>query len=195
MRKIILTSAVLLSTAIGAATFAYADKAPRGDREARFTSMCTDRTARTAGDLTYLETKLKPTSAQTGDWSAFKDAITSQAKVTEANCLDRAAQMKQRHEMEKEKKERPSIVERQAMMQKMLEAKLSSVKAIQPSLTKLYASLDDSQKKTLDRTAPRILGERHHRSMDNRDNKGHGGRDHKPGHEQRGPMKDAPTQN
>lgn len=187
MRKIILTSAVLLSTAIGAASFAYADKAPRGDHEARFTTMCTDRTARAAGQLTYLETKLKPTSAQTSEWNAFKDAMTAQAKTAEANCLDRAADMKQRHE----KKERPSIVERQAMMEKSLEAKLDGIKATQPALTKLYASLDDSQKQTMDRAARHVFGERHHRSED-RDHKRHGGWDHKARFEHRGDMKNAP---
>lgn len=186
MRKFIVTGAVLLSTAIGAATFAYADKAPRGDREARFTAMCTDRTARAAGELTYLETKLKPTAAQTAEWDAFKDAMTAQAKTAEANCLDRAAQMKERFE----KKERPSIVERQAMMEKALETKLAGIKATQPALTKLYASLDDSQKKTLDRAARHMFGERHRRFAEGREHDG--GWKHKARYERNDDMKKAP---
>lgn len=186
MRKFIVTSAVLLSTAIGAATFAYADKAPSGDREARYTAMCTDRTARAAGELTYLETKLKPTAAQTAEWDAFKDAMTAQAKTAEANCLDRAAQMKQRFE----KKERPSVVERQAMMEKVLEAKLAGIKATQPALTKLYSSLDDSQKQTLDRAARHMFGERHHRFAEGR--KHHDGWKNKARYERNDDMKKAP---
>jgi len=185
MRKIILTGAVLLSTAIGAASFAYADKAPRGDREARFTAMCTDRTARTAGELSYLEAKLKPTSAQAGEWSAFKDAMTAQAKTSEANCLDRAAQMKEHQE----KKERPSVVERQAMMEKSLEAKLDGIKATQPALTNLYAALDDSQKQTLNSAARHMFGEHHHRFAEGRD---HSGWAHKADYQHHSDMKSAP---
>ena len=186
MRKFIVTSAVLLSTAIGAATFAYADKAPSGDREARYTAMCTDRTARAAGELAYLQAKLKPTTAQTAQWDAFKDAMTAQAKTREANCLDRAAQMKERFE----KKERPSVVERQAMMEKSLEAKLAGIKATQPALTKFYASLDDSQKQTRDRAARHMFGERHHRFAEGR--KHHDGWKNKARYERNDDMKKAP---
>jgi hypothetical protein len=63
------------------------------------------------------------------------------------------------------KGERPSIVERQAMMQKGLEAKLASLKATQPALQGLYASLTDEQKQVLDREG----GNRHFASW-----RGHG---------------------
>lgn len=162
MRKIILTGAVLLTTAIGASSFAMADKAaslsPEKMQE-RHASMCSDRSAREIGHLAYLEAKLKPTSAQAAAWTKYRDAISAQAKAAEQNCLSRPARVKG---------ERPSIVERQAMMQKGLEAKLASLKATQPALQSLYATLTDEQKQVLDRQG----GNRHFANW-----RGHGHRD------------------
>jgi hypothetical protein len=145
MRKIILAGAVLLTTAIGASSFAMADKAASPSPEKmqeRHASMCSDRSAREVGHLAYLEAKLKPTSAQTAAWTKYRDAITAQAKTAEQNCLSRPARTKG---------ERPSIIERQAMMEKGLEARLTSLKATQPALQGLYATLTDDQKQVLDR--------------------------------------------
>jgi hypothetical protein len=151
MRKIILAGAVLLTTAVGASSFALADKAaslsPEKMQE-RHASMCSDRSAREVGRLAYLEAKLKPTSAQTSAWTKYRDAMTAQAKTAEQNCLSRPARVKG---------ERPSIVERQAMMEKALEARLASLKATQPALQGLYATLNDDQKQVLDRQG----GKRH----------------------------------
>jgi hypothetical protein len=184
MRKIILTSAVLVTAALGASTFALADKSHDGDRSARFTSMCTDRTAKTTGHLSYLEAKLKPTAAQTKAWDAYKDAVTTQAKSAEAACLDRAANMKQKTKDHK----RPSIVERQARMEKGLEAKLAGLKATQPALTTLYASLTEDQQQMLNR-----YGDMHRKhSAERHGRKHHGGMDHKAGFERHHDHKDAP---
>jgi hypothetical protein len=51
MRKLILTSAVLLTTALGASTIALADKTSDSDHAKRLASMCTDHTAREIGHL------------------------------------------------------------------------------------------------------------------------------------------------
>ncbi len=170
MRKIFLTSAVLMTAALGASTLALADKPHDGDRSARFTSMCTDRAAKTTGHLAYLEAKLQPTKVQTKAWDAYKDAVATQAKSAETACLDRAATMKQRTKDQK----RPSIVDRHAMMEKGLEAKLAGLKATQPALTTLYASLTEDQQQMLnrygnmhrDRSARK--GRKHHRGMDHK---------------------------
>lgn len=168
MRKIILAGAVLLTTAIGASSFAMAaDNAASSSPEKmqqRLTSMCTDRTARATGHLAYLEAKLKPTSAQTAAWTKYRDAVTAQAKTAEQNCLSRPARVKG---------ERPSIVERQAMMEKSLEARLASLKATQPALKDLYGSLNDEQKQVLDKQG----GKRHFANWRGHDR--HGGMDHK----------------
>ena len=167
MRKIILAGAVLLTTAIGASSFAMADKAASSSPEKmqqRLTSMCTDRTARETGHLAYLEAKLKLTSTQTAAWTKYRDAMTAQAKTAEQNCLSRPARVKG---------ERPSIVERQAMMEKGLEARLASLKATQPALQGLYATLNDEQKQIINKQG----GNRHFANWRGHDRRG--GMDHK----------------
>lgn len=172
MRKIILTSAILLTTALGASTFALADKAPKGDRGERMTKMCSDITAREAGHLSYLEAKLKPTSAQTKAWDNYKNVMTAQATAKEKSCLDRAASMKERGK----DKQRPTIIERQDMMEKGLEAKLASLKATKPATAELYAALNDGQKKVMDRQGRKGHGEhgkRHGKFRDGMKHKAH----------------------
>ena len=170
MRKIILTSAVLLTAALGASTFALAEKASGPDREARHASMCSDRSARAVGHLAELEAKLKPTTAQTAAWTAYKNTLTTQAATAEKSCLDRVAARKAAGDTKK----RPTIIERNAMMEKGLEAKLASLKATQPSLTALYATLNDDQKQVMDRQAMR-----HGKFAGRHGGKHHGGMDHK----------------
>jgi hypothetical protein len=184
MRKIILAGAVLLTTAIGASSFAMADKTASASPEQmqqRHASMCSDRTARETGRLAYLEAKLKPTSAQTAAWTKYRDAVAAQAKVAEQNCLARPARTPGG--------ERPSIVERQAMMQKGLEARLASLKATQPALQALYATLNDDQKQVLDRQG--FEGRRHFANW-----RGHGphggGMEHKARFERHHDVKPAP---
>tara|TARA_R110000824_G_scaffold118105_1_gene270302 strand:- start:24153 stop:24716 length:564 start_codon:yes stop_codon:yes gene_type:complete len=170
MRKIILTSAILLTTAIGASSFALADKASGSDREARHAAMCTDRTAHKIGHLSYLEAKLKPTAEQTKAWNAYSNIVTEQAKAGEKSCLERSALRK----TDTKERKRPSIVERQDMMEKRLEAQIAEIKAVKPALADLYASLNDDQKLILDRD---------HRGgkkfAERRGHKRHGGMDHK----------------
>lgn len=174
MRKIILTSAILLTTALGASTFALADKSPSGDRAERMTKMCSDITTREAGHLSDLEAKLKPTSAQTKAWDNYKNVMTVQATAKEKSCLERAAAMKERGK----DKQRPTIVERQAMMEKGLEAKLASLKTIKPATAELYATLNDDQKKVLDRQGRKGHGKRHGKSRDGMKHKAHVERHH-----------------
>ncbi len=186
MRKIILTSAVLLTAAIGASSFALADKASGGDRAERHATMCVDRNARAVGHLAELEAKLKPTSAQTAAWTAYKNTLTDQAAAAEKACLDRVAARKSANKEDRAERKRPTIVERQAMMEKGLEAKLANLKATQPSLVALYATLSDDQKQVMDRSGKR------HGKFAGRHDKHHGGMDHKARFERHHDKADAP---
>ncbi|MES1990898.1 MAG: Spy/CpxP family protein refolding chaperone [Pseudomonadota bacterium] len=154
MRKLILTSAVILSTALGATSFALADKTSGAERHG---DMCTNISARQIGNLAELEAKLKPTAAQTAKWSAYKQIKTDQAAASEKSCTDRVAARK----AYKAENKRPTIIERQAMMEKGLEAKLADLRATTPVLTDLYASLSDEQKQVLDKEGFRHGGEGH----------------------------------
>ncbi|MDO8289143.1 MAG: Spy/CpxP family protein refolding chaperone [Parvibaculum sp.] len=176
MNKLFLTGAVILSTALGVSTFALADKAPHGDRSERHAVSCSDRNAREIGKLAELEAKLKPTAAQTAAWTAYEDTLTAQAAAAEKSCLDRVAARKAAGD----DKKRPTIIERQAMMEQGLETKLSNLKATKPVLTKLYASLSVEQKQVMDKE-----GMRHGR-------KGHGDWKHKAGYKHHGDKPAAP---
>lgn len=182
MRKIILAGAVLLTAVAGASSFALAEKiAPRSPEEMQkhHASMCMDRSARETGHLAYLEAKLKPTSAQTAVWTAYRDAMTAQAKASEKDCLARTKPARG--------EARPSIVERQAMMEKGLEAKLAGLKATQPALQALYATLTDDQKQVLDKQ-----GLEGHHFANWRGHGHHGGMEHKARFERHHDMKPAP---
>jgi len=149
MRNKLLASAaaIVLSGTFAVAAFADTGKPQHMTPEARekmVQSFCADHTARVIGHLAYLDAKLKPTAAQEAAWKSYNDAVTADAKAREKDCLARPA----KHEG------RPSIVERQAMMEKGLEARLASLKATTPALQSLYATLSDDQKAVLDRDHP-----------------------------------------
>ena len=181
MRKTLLAGAAALLISGAFAAGAFADtKAGAGPeaREAKMQSFCTDRAAHVSGHLAYLEAKLKPTAAQQAAWKAYADAVTTAAAQHEKDCLARPA----RHEG------RPSIVERNAMMEKALEAKLASLKATTPALTALYATLSDTQKAVLDRD--HRGGRRHFAEWRGHDR--HDGMMHKARFEHRGDGMQAP---
>lgn len=144
MRKTLLAgaAAILLSGTFAMAALADQKDHPGANRAEMTKNFCTDRSARAIGHLAYLEAKLKPTAAQSAAWTKYKDAVTADAKARESDCLARPV---------KDKKDgRPTILERRAMMEKMLEAKLTSLKATTPALETLYATLSDEQKAVLD---------------------------------------------
>jgi len=178
MKKMHLIGAVAAAAIAGQfamTSLASADPA-KPDRGARFTAMCSDMTARSAAKLTYLETKLAPTAAQKAEWDAYKSAVTGNAKANEEKCLDRVKTFK------KDGK-RPTAIERHAMQEKFLEARLAALKTTEAPLTALYAKLSDEQKLVMDRSE--------------RFGKGHfGKRHHKHGeHGKRDRAKDAPVEN
>lgn len=148
MRKRLLAGAAAILLSGTFAIGAFADAKPQDmsseTRAKMMQSFCTDRTAHAAGRLAYLEAKLKPTAAQQAAWKKYSDAVTADATAREKECLARPAR-------NDGKGERPSIVERQAMMEKGLEARLASLKATTPALQSLYATLSDEQKAVLDR--------------------------------------------
>lgn len=167
-------AALMLTGALGAGSYALAaDKAASMTPEqiqANHVRMCTDRSARTVGHLAYLEAKLKPTAAQQAAWTKYRDAVTADTKVAEQNCLSLPVRSKT--------EARPTIVERRAMMQKMLEARLTSLRATTPALEGLYASLNADQKAVLDREG----GEARHRFERRRDGDRRGGMQDRMGH-------------
>ncbi|MGB5947776.1 MAG: Spy/CpxP family protein refolding chaperone [Parvibaculum sp.] len=139
------TAAILLTGMVAAGAYAAtpAPAAPNAaEMQKKQENRCADRTARMTGRLAYLEAKLKPTAEQRAAWANWRDSVMANAKAREQQCL----QMPARTE-----KKRLSIVERQAMLETTLAARLEALRASRPALEALYKTLDDNQKKILDR--------------------------------------------
>lgn len=114
--------------------------------------MCKDRYARRAGRMAYLEAALSITDAQRGAFDQWRNLELSAAKAHSDACLAHKAPMMDGHQ--------PSIVERQAMMEKRLQDRLAGLQAERPALEALYASLTPEQKKLFDHMGGRF-GHRH----------------------------------
>lgn len=149
MRKKLLASAamVLLPGFATASSFADDPKPSRPNAEELrkiHGEHCLNRSARVAGDVAYLETRLKLTDAQRAAWTKWHDIALANAKSEERQCLAMPPRPAKADGP-------PSIVERRAFMQKMLAAKLETLETSQPALEALYRVLDDDQKDVLDR--------------------------------------------
>lgn len=172
-----------------AAPLAFAQEAPppgphgdKGDMKAMHArhhgEMCDNLYAHAVGKLAELDVKLKLTSIQKPLFERWKNVKLAAVKAHSAKC---AAMTPPDHET--------SILEHRKMKIAMLEAHLSEMKAEQPSLEALVASLDKDQQETLKR-AGREAGEmRMHMMEGMMEHHGHMGVD-KGG--PNGPMHDRP---
>jgi len=87
------------------------------------------------GRIAYLHAELKITEAQMPAWTEFANVVRANAKrIAEAQ---KAPQQ-------------TTTADRLDNQERWLTARLESVKALKPAYAKLYAALDDSQKKTAD---------------------------------------------
>jgi hypothetical protein len=150
LRKILIgtcISGALMAT--GAAYAAGADgphhrhMAGNFDPVAWHKQMCTDRYARNAGRIAYIEAKLSLTGTQRPLFDGWKQAVLGSAKSRESECLARQPKMGERHGH--------NVIERQARMQQRLQHRLADLTAEQPSLKTLYDSLSPEQKQVFDR--------------------------------------------
>src|SRR6266700_693804 len=92
------------------------------------------------GRIAFLRTELKITDAQTGAWNAFADALRTNAKnLGEV----RASMMPQAGASQ-------NLVDRLALQEKWLAARLEGTRAIKSAVTNLVSTFSDEQKKTAD---------------------------------------------
>lgn len=94
---------------------------------------------RVEGRIAFLRTELKITDAQSVAWNAFADALRSNARSlgeVRAAIMNGAAQQ--------------SLVERFALQEKWLAARLEGARAIKSALANLVGVLSDDQKKAAD---------------------------------------------
>jgi hypothetical protein len=96
---------------------------------------------RVEGRIAFLRTELKITEAQTAAWNTFADALRANAKSLGEV---RASMMPQADAAQQ------SLVDRVALQEKWLAARLEGTRAIKSALTNLVGTLSDDQKKAAD---------------------------------------------
>jgi hypothetical protein len=93
------------------------------------------------GRIAFLKTELKITDAQNAAWNAFADALRTNARTlgeVRASMMTQAGDGQQ------------GLVDRLALQEKWLAARLEGTRAIKFALTNLVGTLSDDQKKTAD---------------------------------------------
>jgi hypothetical protein len=114
---------------------------------------CTERYARIAGRLAYLQAKLELTADQRSLWDKWRDAVISGADQQRALCRQSPFR----------RGAHPTIVERQAHFGQITAARAQALQVAQPALEALYQALNPEQREVLDRP---ISGHRHRHDGD-----------------------------
>jgi hypothetical protein len=114
---------------------------------------CTERYARIAGRLAYLEAKLELTADQRPLWDTWRDAVISGADQQRTLCRQSPFRSG----------EHATIVDRQAYFGRITAARAQALQTAQPALEALYQALDPEQREVLDRP---MSGHRHRHDGD-----------------------------
>jgi len=104
------------------------------------------------GRLAFLKTELKITDAQTGAWTSLAQTIRLNGETHNAMHLE---MMKEMHDGDFFKKPLP---ERLVYKETHLESRLQQVKDVREDVEKLYAVLDEDQKKSADEIMLPMMG-------------------------------------
>ena len=118
------------------------------DRAAWHKKVCGEIYAHKAAHLAYLEAKLDLTEQQRPVWTKWKQALLDAATKHRAACLDATP----KGDAE------PTALEREALIEKMLTAKLQTLQATRPALVALYEALTPEQKAVFDHAARHFGG-------------------------------------
>jgi LTXXQ motif family protein len=105
---------------------------------------CLNRFARTAGHLAYTEAKLQLTASQHALWDKWQAAVTAGAEKERDSCLASLPA----------KDARPTALDRDDRLQKMLAMKADNLKTARPALVALYDSLTPEQRAVFDHPRP-----------------------------------------
>jgi len=114
--------------------------AHKGDMAAWHARMCTEHYARRVGMIAYLGAKLDLNDSQRPLFESWKSSVLGSAKDGESACLAHAPDMAHP----------PTLMDREARMHAMLEARLAAMDAQKPALEALYQSLTPEQRMALD---------------------------------------------
>jgi hypothetical protein len=141
--RIGLSAAAALLILVTSGPFALSQVAAGGGAKPEATSgdqhrqrFCSERAARLAGRLAYLEVMLDLTTDQRPLWDKWRDAAMDSAMKVRVACAEAPG---------------PTAVDRAAHLQKVWATMASGMAAAQPALAALYQSLNDDQRRILDR--------------------------------------------
>ncbi len=159
--------AALAAIALVSATAAIAQTAGGGsapapepfeqhDPVARMKSMCIEHFARSAGHLAYLEARLQLTTGQQPQWDKWRQAVAAGSEKERADCLADLPAAGQR----------PTALDRDSHMEKMMATKVATLQASRPALEALYQSLTAEQRLVFDRPMHDKHDGEHHRRME-----------------------------
>jgi hypothetical protein len=152
MTKLTYALCAIIPLAWGAAALAAPPNAPEaappatmaerhhGDMGAWHKDMCTEHYARTASHLAYLQAKLGLSEQQAAAFGKWRQAVLDQSTKERAACL----------EMTPKGNAKPTMLDREAHLEKMLAAKLQSLQATRPALEAVYEGLTAEQKTIFD---------------------------------------------
>ena len=104
---------------------------------------CTERYARKAAHLAYLEAKLNLTDQQKPAWAKWRQTKIDAAEKWRTACLQ--------HDWSKQENE--TALDREARVEKWLTARLQELQASRPALQALYDALSPEQKVVFDQTS------------------------------------------
>jgi hypothetical protein len=118
-----------------------------GDMAAWHKDMCSEHYARTASHLAYLQAKLGLSEQQAVTFGKWRQAMLDQGAKERASCL----------EMAPKGSAKPTILDHEARLEKMLATKLQSLQATRPALEAAYDSLSAEQKAIFDQAVHRHM--------------------------------------
>ncbi|HVI51008.1 MAG TPA: Spy/CpxP family protein refolding chaperone [Candidatus Sulfotelmatobacter sp.] len=133
-------SAASAETAPPAPDHQMAKQPSEKDLAAWHKTMCSERYAHESGHLAYLQARLELTDKQIPAWVKWAQIQTQSAEKERDACLSMAPKGDAK----------PSIVEREADMEKHLSLRLQSIQASRPALQNLYDVLTPEQRAVLD---------------------------------------------
>jgi hypothetical protein len=103
------------------------------------------------GRIAFLRAELKITDAQAGVWNSFADALRANAKKlgdVRASMMSPSGTGQQ---------QAPTIIDRVDSQERWMQARLEGIRTMKAALAKLYESLSDDQKKSVNELlAPHI---------------------------------------
>jgi LTXXQ motif family protein len=147
---------------------AFAQDSSRGDGEHNWKNRsewhqmrCTERYARKAAHIAYLEAKLALTEPQRSAWNKWRQTELDSAEQRRTACVQN----------QPKEGAKPTVLDREARIEKFLSTRLQQLQTSRPALQALYDALTPEQKVIFDQSTK---WHRHHHHGEGEHHHGHG---------------------